>query len=619
MHRILSTTVLICAILVTWSALLAQTTVSILNSSTGTTTNRLSCLDSSGKAVNCPASAVGVIGVCVTGCGTSGSASIAVAGSAGCAFDGSTTAGDYVVPSSTSGECTDAGQTYPSTGVNLVGRVPTTNTGSGTYTIVITPPELRPGVPAGTSSTQYGAAYAASSTANDLSFTTAGATGTVLAGATAAPPTFSSNVSVSGYLQVTGSSPGCLHLESGSSDSEICANASTGNWTLTLPTSGGTSGYPLVTNGSGSTSWSQLGNSALNLTSPLTASIDLGTVNFEAIEIANSVTGTTLNKLAKLTGAPSAAVITATTDTGGAVGVVVGGAGTSGNAQIAQSGTASCTFDGSTTAGDYVQISSITAGDCSDAGVTRPTASQILGRVLSSNGSGGTYAMTVWTGVTGSIGTLYGLSGDLGGTLAAAVVEKVDGVTYPASPGTNTVPVVTGSNTVTYEAVPNGALANSSVTVAAGNNLSGGGPVSLGSATTLSLANPLTANIDLGTSYAEVIDIQNDSTTGTTMNKLAKLTGSPSTAVIMATTDIGAAVGVVVGGAGTSGSAQIAQSGIASCTFDTSTTAGAAAGKFSDTTDTVTLAAGDEISVQAKNNASSTSALVADMSALLTP
>jgi hypothetical protein len=34
------------------------------------------------------------------------------------------------------------------------------------------------------------------------------------------------------------------------------------------------------------------------------------------------------------------------------------------------------------------------------------------------------------------------------------VVGKVNGVTYPASPSTNTVPVVTGTNTVTYEAVP---------------------------------------------------------------------------------------------------------------------------------------------------------------------
>ena len=58
------------------------------------------------------------------------------------------------------------------------------------------------------------------------------------------------------------------------------------------------------------------------------------------------------------------------------------------------------------------------------------------------------------------------LSGD--GTLAASgaiTIGKVNGVAYSASPSTNTVPVVTGSNTVTYEAVPNAALANASTTV----------------------------------------------------------------------------------------------------------------------------------------------------------
>src|SRR5207248_5587080 len=58
---------------------------------------------------------------------------------------------------------------------------------------------------------------------------------------------------------------------------------------------------------------------------------------------------------------------------------------------------------------------------------------------------------------------------------------KVNGVSYPASPSTNTVPVVTGANTMTYEAIPNTALANSSVTIA-------GHSVSLGSSQTLSCA-----------------------------------------------------------------------------------------------------------------------------------
>src|SRR5205823_1277072 len=118
-----------------------------------------------------------------------------------------------------------------------------------------------------------------------------------------------------------------------------------------------------------------------------------------AMEVTNdTTTGTTVNKLAKLTGAPSKAIVTAITDTAGAQGIVVGGAGTSGNAQIARIGTASCIFDGATTAGDYVQISSTTAGDCHDAGATFPTSGgQVLGRVLSTNGAGGTYAMVVYS------------------------------------------------------------------------------------------------------------------------------------------------------------------------------------------------------------------------------
>jgi len=115
-------------------------------------------------------------------------------------------------------------------------------------------------------------------------------------------------------------------------------------------------------------------------------------------EMANaSTTGTTLNALAKLTGAPSTAVIAATTDTGGVLGVVntnsgtTCAAGTTGKACIVTHGPGTCKFDNAVTAGDYVQISSTTAGDCHDAGVTYPTSGQVLGRVLVTNASPGTY------------------------------------------------------------------------------------------------------------------------------------------------------------------------------------------------------------------------------------
>ncbi|MGA8491543.1 MAG: hypothetical protein WB711_14040 [Terriglobales bacterium] len=115
-----------------------------------------------------------------------------------------------------------------------------------------------------------------------------------------------------------------------------------------------------------------------------------------ATDIPNAAaTGTTLNKLAKVTGTPATAIITSTSDTNGVIGVVVDGAGTTLSAQIARGGQASCVFDGATTSGDYVQISSTVAGDCHDAGATYPGPGQVLGRVLSTNSSGGTYAMLI--------------------------------------------------------------------------------------------------------------------------------------------------------------------------------------------------------------------------------
>jgi hypothetical protein len=65
----------------------------------------------------------------------------------------------------------------------------------------------------------------------------------------------------------------------------------------------------------------------------------------------------------------------------------------------------------------------------------------------------------------------------------ATTTSKVNGVSYSAGPGTNTVPVVTGASTTTYEAVPNTALANSGLTVPVTSPLSGGGAVSLGGST----------------------------------------------------------------------------------------------------------------------------------------
>lgn len=112
----------------------------------------------------------------------------------------------------------------------------------------------------------------------------------------------------------------------------------------------------------------------------------------QAISVANEAgTGTTVGKLAKLTGAPSTAILTGTGDLDGIVGIVVAqdATATTGNAKIAVLGPANCTFDASgVTAGHYVINSTLTAGDCADGGASRPTANQVIGRALATVASG---------------------------------------------------------------------------------------------------------------------------------------------------------------------------------------------------------------------------------------
>lgn len=65
-----------------------------------------------------------------------------------------------------------------------------------------------------------------------------------------------------------------------------------------------------------------------------------------------------------------------------------------------------------------------------------------------------------------------------GNVLSWSSITQVNGVSYPSGPSINTVPVVTGSNTVTYEQVPNAALVNSTVTIS-GHSIALGGSQNL--------------------------------------------------------------------------------------------------------------------------------------------
>lgn len=165
-----------------------------------------------------------------------------------------------------------------------------------------------------------------------------------------------------------------------------------------------------------------------------------------------SATGTLLNKVAKLTGSPSAAVVTSVTDTGGALGIVVAGAGTTGSAQIALAGQANCIFDGATTAGHYIQISAKTAGDCHDAGNAFPGIGQVLGRVLSTNAGAGTYAVSVF----GPEQRVFGANGDDDTAFSAnnttqvlSLTQNGGGIALLASTAGNNTSAVYGKATST--------------------------------------------------------------------------------------------------------------------------------------------------------------------------
>lgn len=116
----------------------------------------------------------------------------------------------------------------------------------------------------------------------------------------------------------------------------------------------------------------------------------------------DTVTGSTLNKLVKYNataGAPSV-IITATTDTSGALGICGDGCGTSGKSAIITIGQASCVFENATTVNDLVVIGSSTAGDCHDSGVSAPSGcasitGQVVGTVFQAGGSAGTYKISL--------------------------------------------------------------------------------------------------------------------------------------------------------------------------------------------------------------------------------
>lgn len=107
------------------------------DTSTGTTANGLVSLTGIGRSVRTLAGAVsGVIGVCLSGCGISGTAYVAQFGQVPLTLDNTGVPGDYVCISSTSNaQGTDCGTTPPTT--QQIGRVISSASGP-TYNVLLT-------------------------------------------------------------------------------------------------------------------------------------------------------------------------------------------------------------------------------------------------------------------------------------------------------------------------------------------------------------------------------------------------------------------------------------------------------------------------------------------------
>lgn len=117
-------------------------TITVTNDgSTGTTVNLLAKINSSGNAVKAGTSDTAVpTYLCVSGCGTSGSATLEVGGSGTCQADASgVTAGHFVITSTaTAGRCADGGTTAPTTAW-VVGIAQSTAAANATFTLLNAP------------------------------------------------------------------------------------------------------------------------------------------------------------------------------------------------------------------------------------------------------------------------------------------------------------------------------------------------------------------------------------------------------------------------------------------------------------------------------------------------
>jgi hypothetical protein len=221
---------------------------------------------------------------------------------------------------------------------------------------------------------------------------------------------------------------------------------------------------------------------------------ELGKFANESYELCNDGTaGTIVNGLAALSSAGCAVRATSAL-TSGAIGVVIGNAGTSGVATLARAGSVFCSFDGTATViGDYAVPSPTASGGfyplCHDAGATRPTGTQILGRVLQASGGSATVQMflempgsNVSNGAVGTGScTNQAVTGVLTGgptcsTITSAYVDgSIAGTASPGLTGTPTAPTAAANTNTTQIATTGFVLGQASSAAPSANGTASAG------------------------------------------------------------------------------------------------------------------------------------------------
>lgn len=133
----------------------AYSSTGITNNSGGTTANGLVKLVTNAGVSQFIGTTTsdtgGAVGICVSGCGTTGTPVVVTSGTGiNCQFDGSTIAGDYILISNTTDsgapvatDCRDTGSaTYPSTAGQIIGKVLKSGAGAPIEPIILFPPDI---------------------------------------------------------------------------------------------------------------------------------------------------------------------------------------------------------------------------------------------------------------------------------------------------------------------------------------------------------------------------------------------------------------------------------------------------------------------------------------------